>query len=263
MIDLFLRQILLLLEPVGLLWLGLIVLTVILLRRRQRGPGIFCAVLLAFLTVLGGTDLPERLLRGMEQPWAGVKITELPECDAVVVLGGGAEPSWHDAGGVHLTKAGDRIVMGLELMRLGKAPVLVISGGTTKLGGEVKIEADAVKAWLEARSLPPAGEVVSLGALANTREEAVRLQSIHRQHLWKKILLVTSANHMRRAVAVFRAVGIESIPAPCNFLTPAGSDASPFGAFIPRWEGFEKMGIWMHETAGWAIYRWRGWVAHE
>ena len=74
------------------------------------------------------------------------------------------------------------------------------------------------------------------------------------------MLLVTSANHMRRATATFRTVGIEVIPAPCNFMSSL-SHAPTFGwPGVPRAGGFFKAATWLHEKIGWLEYRRRGWI---
>jgi uncharacterized SAM-binding protein YcdF (DUF218 family) len=260
MIDSFLRQLLLLMEPIGLAWLALIALTVILWRRRQRFPSMISGAVVALVTLVGGTDLSGWLLRQIEEPWKGLDVDALPVCDAAIVLGGGLEPSRYEAGGVHLTVAGDRLMMGVEVLRKGKAPVLVLGGGLVILDGRVVVESALGKAWLESWQLAAGREVVSLGVAANTRDEAVRFVARARERGWRRVLLVTSASHMRRSAAVFRALGIEVVPVPCNFLTTVGTarQRGPIG--IPNWRGFEKFGIWMHEVAGWAVYRWRGWV---
>jgi uncharacterized SAM-binding protein YcdF (DUF218 family) len=260
MIDVFLRQILPLLEPLGLAWLALIVLGSVLTWRRQRGPAIGVWAVVAIITVMGGTNLPARMLRRMERPWAGLQIAALPACDAVVVLGGGADASRFEAGGIHLTKAGDRVVMALELMRLGKAPALAIGGGSSNLDGVEKIEADLVKSWLQTWKLPATGEIVSLGAAADTRDEALRFAAIAKERGWHRVLLVTSACHMRRAIAVYRTLGLEPVAVPCNFLSSVGVAGDGPAICIPNWSGFERFSVWVHETAGWVIYRRRGWI---
>jgi len=259
MFDSLLRQTLLLLQPIGLLWMCLIILTLVLFRRRRWKSAIFSLLLTALVTLCGCTDFPGWLLRGLEQPWAGVKIAELPQCDAVVVLGGGAEPSRFEAGGVHLTKAGDRIIMGMELIRLGKAPVLAIGGNAVDFQGVKKVEADLVKGLLESWKFP-AAEIVSLGENANTRQEAEKVRALVDQRGWKRVLLVTSANHMTRAEAVFRTLGIDVVPAPCNFLTTVSTAPDGPTFTVPNWAGFEKIGAWAHERTGWWIYRRRGWI---
>lgn len=260
MFDFILRQMLALIEPVGLLWLALIVFTIVLFRRRQRRMSAFMALLVALVTLCGSTDFPGWLLRGMEKPWAGVKTESLPECDAVVVLGGGTEPSRYEMSGVHFTKAGDRILMGLELMRLGKAPVLCIGGGGMSIDGAVKSEADSVKAWLESWKLPADAELISFGVNRNTRDEAEKTAKLVRERGWKRVLLVTSAFHMKRAAATFRTAGVDVVAVPCNFLTTVSTSDGPMEFRVPSWSGCEKISIWMHEIVGWQVYRSRGWI---
>lgn len=260
MLDTLLRQFLLLLQPVGMVWLLLLIVAVQSGRRRQWRSMGMAGFLFALVTVVGSTDLPGWLLRRLEAPWTGFQPASAPVCDAVVVLGGGAEPSRYEVGQMHLTKAGDRLVMGMELVRLGKAPVLVVGGAGAQFEDGMKVEADLVKAWAE--NWRPAGmrEVISLGLCAHTRDEAEKVAKLAKERGWKRVLLVTSANHMNRAAGVFRAVGVEFTPAPCNFLTTLSTAPAPFRLSVPTAGGFEKVQTWMHETVGWITYQRRGWV---
>jgi uncharacterized SAM-binding protein YcdF (DUF218 family) len=263
MSDFFLRLALQLIEPMSLLWLGLILLTLLLRRRRQTIPCIVAALLTVFVTIIGGSDLAAWLLLRLERPWVTVKLIELPACDAVVVLGGGAEPSRHDVGGVRFTKAGDRIVTGLELMRWGLAPAMIVGGGMVRVDDVDRIESDLIRARIGDWKPPRTWELVSLGAAADTHDEALRLVPLAKQRGWKKILLVTSANHMLRAASVYRAAGFDVVPAPCNFFVAGCAPPPGFRIGIPSWGGFEKFSIWLHEFAGWKMYRRRGWLAEK
>jgi uncharacterized SAM-binding protein YcdF (DUF218 family) len=260
MLDFLMRQILALMEPVGLLWLVLLIFCVVLFRGRQRGPGLVAGGMAAIVTLCGGTDFPGWLLRGLEKPWVGLKIDSLPVCDAVVVLGGGGEPSRYEMHGLHFTKAGDRMLMGLELMRIGKAATLCLGGGGAELDGRVVAEAEVVRAWMSAWGLPANAEVVSFGLNRNTREEAEKTAAIARSRGWKRVLLVTSAFHMNRASATFRTLGVDVVPAPCNFLTSISTSDNPIRFTVPGWQGFEKIDIWFHEVVGTRVYKTRGWI---
>ena len=260
MSDFLLRLALQLIEPLGLLWLGLIFLTLLLRRRRQMIPYFVCALLTLLITIIGGTDLASWLLLRLERPWAGVKLIELPTCDAVVVLGGGAEPSRNDVGGVRMTKAGDRILTGLELMRWGLAPAMIVGGGSVRVDDVEKVESDLIRSRIGDWKPPLTWAIVSLGAAADTHDEALRLVPLASQRGWKKILLVTSASHMRRAASVYRAVGFEVVPAPCSFIVAGNASPPSFRIGIPTWFGFERFSIWLHEIAGWETYRRKGWL---
>ena len=260
MIGYLLRQVLALLAPVGLVWGALIVLTVLLWRRRLRGFAAATGALAVFITIIGSTGVPGKLLGSLERPYAGVKIADLPTADAVVLLGGGAGPSRYEVGGVHLTGAGDRLVMAAELMQLGKAPVLLLGGSTAPLDGRAVIEAEIVQGLL-ARWGVPAEAMIPLGGTADTHDEALKVRALAAGRGWKRVLLVTSANHMRRAAATFRHTGIEVVPVPCNFLTSVGTGETPFVPAVPGADGFLKMSVWLHEEVGWFMYWRRGWLA--
>ena len=175
MLDYLFRQILLLIQPVGLAWLTLLVLAIALWRMRNRRLAALSGGMCMLITLFGSTDFPGWLLRRMERPWAGVKIADLPACDAVIVLGGGTEPSRYEVNWMHLSRAGDRVIMGLELMRLGKAPAIALGGNVADFDGEKKVEADVVKAWLQSQSLPAGAEIISLGANSNTHDEGEKV----------------------------------------------------------------------------------------
>ena len=253
------RTVLILIQPVALLWLGLIALTVVLARSRQRAAAVGAALLLLFVQVIGGTRVPVWMVARLERPFAGMQPEALPVCDAIVLLGGCVEPSANEVGDLHLTTAGDRVAMALELVRLGKAPVLCLGGGTAGRATHLGVEADLLKRAIEARHLA-AGPVFSLGACADTHDEALRLRALAGPAGWKRLLLVTSAAHQRRALATFRHAGFEVVPVPCNFLTGLSPEALPPQLGVPSWSGFFLTSIWIHEQIGWLEYRRRGWL---
>ena len=260
MIDSLLRQLLLLLQPIGLVWGGLIVLAVIFWRRKQRGFALAASAMILILTVVGGTDISFWMLWKLEEPWTSVKLAEQPECEAALVLGGFADPSRYEAGGVHLTRAGDRVMMGIEALRTGKAKVLLLGGGWMVQDGKRVSESETVKAWLTGWKLTSDREVIALGQCVDTHDEAVRFAALAKERGWKRLLLITSATHMRRAAATFRAVGAEPFPVPCNFLSIAVTEPKPLRVGIPGVTGFDNFGVWSHEIIGRIMYRRRGWL---
>jgi uncharacterized SAM-binding protein YcdF (DUF218 family) len=149
--------------------------------------------------------------------------------------------------------------MGLELARMGKAGTLVISGSGAMLDGQERVEGDLVRDWLTQRKLVDL-PVLSLGHRSDTHDEAIEIRALVRERGWRRVLLVTSAFHMRRALAVFRSAGVEVTPVPCNFLTEISLPSAPPGIGVPRAGGLHKMDIWLHEQIGWLMYRKRGWI---
>ncbi len=265
-LDSFLRQLLLLLEPLGFVWLCLLVLTFLLCWKRLWRFAAVSGALVLSIFVVGSTDLPGSLLRSLEREFAGIDVRQLPPADAVVMLGGGIEPSRYEAGGFHLTRAGDRLLMAVEMMRLGKAPVLVLGGGASEINGEKQIEADLVRDWITAWHLlevpgRPTPEMISLGRCYHTRDEAVKVHALAQQRGWKRVLLVTSASHMRRALATFQTAGVSAEPVPCNFMTTLSTSDSSTRLSVPHYRSLEKISIFLHEQVGWMEYRRRSWIS--
>ena len=62
----------------------------------------------------------------------------------------------------------------------------------------------------------PAAAIVMESASRDTRENAGLTRAILAQRGYRRVLLVTSALHMPRALAKFRAEGIDAIPAPTD-----------------------------------------------
>jgi uncharacterized SAM-binding protein YcdF (DUF218 family) len=72
-------------------------------------------------------------------------------------------------------------------------------------------------------------------------------------------LLVTSASHMRRAEAVFRAGGLEPIPVAVDF-TPRRDNHFSVWHFIPDVNSLSGTTTAIHELLGYWYYKARGFV---
>ena len=244
-----------LVEPLGWLWLASLVMAVHLVRRRDYRGALFPAALVLLVWVGAGTPLAGWLMGQLERPYAPVDLARLPTCDAVLTLGGGVRPSQHDPLGFDCTSAADRFLLGLELVRLRKAPVLVFGGGYQREGDHGPVEIRLTKDWLGAWGLTNV-PVLELGRCADTHVEAERLQVLAQQHQWQRVLLVTSAWHMKRAEALFQKAGLTVVPVACDF---RGLRAVRTARFL-RVERLESLSCYIHEQVGWLAYRWRGWL---
>jgi uncharacterized SAM-binding protein YcdF (DUF218 family) len=250
------------LNPLGLTWLGLTWLALVCWRRRREKPpgSPLVYTLWVVLTATCWTPLPERLLANLERPWAQPKWDQLPKADALVVLGGGAGTTSGELMGLDMSNASDRLITGIELMRRGLAPELVMGGSiresTDARPSEGVLSERLIRNW---RLLD--GPIHQLGRCANTYEEALSMSKLVKTKGWKSVLLVTSASHMRRSVATFEKQGINVIPVPCAFRSKVNQiEASPWWPTRPDAGKIELVSIWLYETIGYAAYRARGWL---
>lgn len=255
----FLRSLADFLEPTGAIWLLLSAWVVHMCRRRRWRALILPGTAWLLLTLASATGLSHTLLASLEAPWAPVDVAALPECDAVIVLGGGMEPSLNEPAGIHFMGGADRLFTGLMLVKKGRGKLLVLGGGSFKMTSGVESEADAAKLWVEEWQLSPV-PVLSLGNCLDTHDEAVKVSALAVKHGWRKVALVTSAYHMNRARAVFETAGTPVIPVPCNYLSEALRKHSAKWLDVPNATNLCHFEAWMHEIIGWWAYRICGWV---
>lgn len=246
-------------EPIGMIWGLLWVLLVALLLKRRWRSGIFVACIIFLMSLLGSTGFPGWLLGTLEKPYVRPSLDDIPACDAVVVLGGGVQPSRYDAFGLDMTADADRIIMAMELMRQGKGQALVLGGSWCEVPGGKRVEADLARDWLTTWKFTDA-PIESLGPCENTHDEAEKVARMFKQNQWRKVILVSSAYHLRRAEACFRTAGVPVICVPCDFKTRISLEGPPGYTLVPRYNGFIKATLFIRETVGWWIYRWRGWI---
>jgi uncharacterized SAM-binding protein YcdF (DUF218 family) len=229
------------------------------LRRRQWRALLLPGTAWLLLTLTSATALPQLLLAGLESRWPPVDLAKLSECDAIVVLGGGLNPSRSEPAGLHMTGGADRLFTGLMLARKGKGRLMVMGGGGSKTITDAESEADAAKLWVEAWQLSPV-PVQSLGPCLDTHDEAVKVSVLAVKHGWKRVALVTSAYHMTRSMSVFVAAGTPVIPVPCNYLSAKLRGQSLKWLDVPNATNLTYFEAWMHEIIGWWAYRICGWV---
>ena len=103
-----------------------------------------------------------------------------------------------------------------RLYRAGKAPVIVISGGHIPWLGSNIPEARSIQSLLEEWDVPRAS-IIAETASRNTYENAMLTKELLAERGLHRVLLVTSAWHMPRALATFKSAGINAIPAATDF----------------------------------------------
>jgi len=172
----------------------------------------------------------------------------LPEAQAIVVLSAEADRAGGEYGGATVGPMTlQRLRYAAALQRRTGLPLLV-SGGVpgSDLPPLAGMMADVCRnefgvpvRWVEDRS-------------TDTWENADFSAHMLRADGVQRILLVSSAWHLPRAMASFAAQGLDVIPAPTAFRPP------PFdgwASLLPHWSGLRDTSLAMHEWAGLFAYR--------
>lgn len=248
--------------PVGLVTI-LLLAALLLMWKRPRVAAACIASALIMLLISGNGPVSSRLVRSLETQY--VSQEALPKAEAIVVLGGSIKPQLPPRPWIDVAEAGDRPIYGARLYLQGKAPLVILSGGRIKWQGGGESESSDMAKLVEALGVPRTAIVEDPTSL-NTYENAVNVQKILRTRQINRVLLVTSAMHMPRSIAIFRKIGIEAIPAPTDFLV-ADSDLESGGSLEakllslpPEASNLERFTLALKEYLGWIVYRLRGWL---
>lgn len=261
MLNELLKSCLKLCHPLGLTWLLLTVWLVRTLWLRRWYGALLPTLAWLLLTTFTCTPFTSWLMAGLENQVPRVPIASLPVADAIICLGGAGEPSLTEPTGFHFRGAADRVSTAVSVAAAGKSNLIILGGGAYKEDGRPLAEADFVLAHLQQARATTAA-LHSLGACADTHDEAVKVAALAKERGLKSFLLVTSAAHMPRSVAVFQKAGLEVTPVPCNYLSSYHQVGARKGRFfhLPSIASFETFTSWFHEIVGMWVYRWRGWV---
>jgi uncharacterized SAM-binding protein YcdF (DUF218 family) len=195
------------------------------------------ALLASLWLVVCFTPLTSRLAEGL------VRRDPVENADAVFVFASRIQED-----GDPTTDAMSRLLKGIELMAEGRAPWLVVSEVPPPAGSYAPL----ARAWLA--TFAGRGEVLEIGRIFNTHDEAVALARLGRERGIRRVLAVTSPTHTLRAAAALEKQGLVAIAVPAvetNFdlerLRTPGDRRRAFGTIA-------------HERIGLLVYRRRGWI---
>lgn len=141
-----------------------------------------------------------------------------PAPSGIIVLGGAIDPALSLAHEAPIFTAGvDRLIAASQLVRRFPHVRIVFTGGSGEMFSDAR-EADWANSAFEA--LGVAADRITLERTArNTYENATFTKNLLGPDARGKWVLVTSAFHMPRAVAVFRAAGFDVQPLPVGWKT--------------------------------------------
>ena len=194
----------------------------------------FAGLWLASMPLLAHT-----LVGALETRHPAMSVEATPAADAVVLLGGAVTvPRPPERPTLSMGSASSRVWHAAALYRAGKVRWVVVAAGNGPAREGLQVEADAIAGMLAVLGVPPSAIQLE-GHSRNTIENATNVLPLLQRLGARRILLVTSAIHMPRAVATFRAVwkgnAIEIIPAATD-----GSDRP--ANYFTMWEVLPSLG---------------------
>ncbi len=231
--------------------LGIAALLCLQFGRRLLAARLACLAF-ALLWVASTPALGRWMGATLEARYPALTVEQTPSADAILVLGGalaGAAPPQRPY--FSLGPAASRVWHAARLHKAGKAKWLVISGGNQPGYESEQAEGDAIAEMLGELGVPVSAlrrETTS----RTTRENAEHVRAVLQGLGVKSVLLVTSAQHMPRAVMtinqVWAGTQLKTIPASTDVQV---TDVElGWKLWLPSLEGLNNVSNALKEFAG-------------
>jgi len=233
----------------GILFLGLFL---VWLTRRQKTGKIVVLIGIVFLGILSYGAISDPLLRPLEYQYPPLlSLENIQNIKWIVVLGGGhtSDPKLPITS--QLSEASlIRLVEGIRIHNGLPKSKLILSGGSVfeKISNAQVLADVAIAIGVKKEDL------ILEDVSKDTEDEARLIQEIVGQ---EQFILVTSASHMPRSMALFKKLGMNPIPAPTDYLVKESQEISP-GMFYPSVNGLCKAERAFYEYLGLAWAKLRG-----
>jgi len=201
----------LLISPLGVALLMGILSLLLSWRRHNSAAIVSGATAVAWLWLWSTPAASLWICTYLESQHAALPVAALPNADAIIVVGGAVSPPEAPRSDVDLGSAADRVWHAARLYHAGKAPLVVLSGGSDPTVSAMS-EAEAMQLFLRDLGVPDSAMLLETHS-RNTRENARYTAQLLGARKMHHILLVTSALHMDRAMGQFLGQGLEVTPA--------------------------------------------------
>jgi uncharacterized SAM-binding protein YcdF (DUF218 family) len=241
-----------LLRPFVLAWLTLAAAIVVVWRRPTRRRLIALGIVAGLFFAICLPVTSHLALGTLE--WSYPPLHDPPtDASAIVVLSGSLRQASEDASRFELgVDTLYRCLRAAELYRAAPRPVLV-SGGKVHATDPGPPAAVAMRDFLLLQGVRPEHLLVEADS-RTTHENAVRARETLAEHGLAdgRVLLVTDAAHLRRAVACFRKEGLDVVPIGCRYRA-LSSKIGP-GDFLPEPSAAVGVEEAAHEWLGFLWY---------
>ncbi len=231
-------------------------------RRRPRLSRACFWAGVAILFVCGNPWVARALALNLE--WRHLPPDPVPQAEAILVLAGGLEDRLPPRSTVEVAEAGDRLLYAAHLYKEKKASLIICTGGVAATWIVQRPAAEVMSEFLAQLGVP-SDAVLTETRSANTHEHSTNLRRLFTEHKITRLLLVTSALHMSRSLAVFhkQCPGIDFIPAPTDFQATQLLPAPWYHhllELIPTPGQLQLFTDAAHEYLGLTYYKLRGWI---
>ena len=246
------------LTPLGSALLLVALVLLLMLIGRQRLAFVLLAIMFLGLYLASTPFVSTRLSGVLELQYPPLAMAAMPTADAIIVLGGATDPALPPRQAPDLKDSADRLMLGADLYKAGKASLIIASGGSWLYPSLNRPEAADMRDGMMRFGVP--GEAILMEDKSeDTGQNAALSAALMQQKGLKTALLVTSGIHMPRAMATFRRAGVAVTAASTDIIDVESPDWAIL-RWLPSPTALVHTGEALHELAGLLYYRLRGWA---
>ena len=219
--------------------------------------GVVLSCSICGLTLWSLPPVADAVARSLEAQFANSAVDAVQKADVILVFGGVMQPPQLGRPYADLGAAADRVWHAARLYHAGKAPKVMLSGGSNDWQTDLPSQAKTMAQFLSDLGVPLSAIVLEERS-RSTYENASNCAELMRRQGMERAILVTSALHMPRSFAVLRVAGVDVVPAATDFEVDEGPGTVL--SWLPNSQALQRSTNALHEWIGIAVYRWRGWM---
>ncbi len=235
------------------IFLGLMVVALIFyFKRKQKTARFFFILSVSWFLLVSTPLIPNFLVQHLEEQYPVISLAELRDTNQpvhILVLGAGHSNNENLPATTRLSEeALAKITEGIRLHRQIPGSIIITSGFKGR-GTDAQATVSAEAAVLLGVDAANIKRQTNPG---NTLQEATAYKKVYGDSA--RLIVVTSAIHMPRAMVLFRKAGLQPIPAPVNFIV--GKRVKPdYWFWLPSSKNIEKTEKAIHEYVGLIWYK--------
>jgi uncharacterized SAM-binding protein YcdF (DUF218 family) len=236
--------------------IGLLVLSVIIKNAKWKRRLFWMSF--SMLVFFSNDFIANEVMLAWEVP--AKPFTEMRNFKLGIVLTGVTDADRYPNDRIYFSKGADRVIHTVQLYKLGLIEKILISGGTGKIFGEEEPEANKLKRAMLLMCVPEA-DILIENQTRNTAESAIEVKKIlgTLHYSAHDCLLITSAFHLRRSLAVYNKAGLDLESFSTDFYTHQRT-FEPEVLLLPQLQAISKWHKLAKEWVGMAAYKIAGYV---
>lgn len=194
----------------------------------------------------------------LEGQYPPIPVDAIQSADVAIILGGAVGQPSPPRHTIELVEASDRVWFASRLYRAGKVKRILVSGGNIPWRPTSRPEAELIRSLLVEWGVSDSAIEVATRS-QNTYENAQEISEIQERAPFRSALLVTSAAHMPRAMAVFTKAGLPVIAATADLRVVSVGKGTVM-RWLPQVDALSRTTDAIKEWIGYMAYRQLGYL---